>query len=347
VGGSWWEDRRPVIDRLKRSLPGRVAVKFDQDRAASWAVQIAWSSLLAFFPIILIAVAVLGYLLNLAGQGGDEVRRSVSAIFPDADAQKQVQDVLLHYKQQSGIFAVVGLGGLLLSGSALFGTMDHAFATVYRVRPRALLPQRLMSVGMIGLFTALIGLDLASSSLLPALKNLGGFIPHGLTTGPLAFVLQLLLGVVAGFVAFAVIYFVVPNRRQRWTDVVPGALLSGVLLEGVTLIFPLYLSLNRGTAAYGKTFGLFFVLMTFFFALGLVTMLGAEVNSVLHGVDPEPAARARKLGSEQTPDDALAVAAASADNRGHRAAPRGLKTVLGAGIIGWAIGVATARRMAR
>src|ERR1700682_492063 len=166
-----------MIDRLKGSLPGKVAVKFGEDRAANWAVQIAWSSLLAMFPIILIAVALLGYLLNLAGQGGDDVRRSVSAVFPDADAQKQVQDVLQHYKQQSGIYAIVGLGGLVLSGSALFGAMDQAFATVYRVPPRALLSQRLMSVGMIGLFTALIGLDVASSSLLPALKTLGGFIP--------------------------------------------------------------------------------------------------------------------------------------------------------------------------
>jgi membrane protein len=277
-----------LIDWVKRSLPGRVALKFGEDRAPNWAVQIAWSSLLAMFPIILIAVAVLGYLLNLAGQGGDEVRRSVAAVFPDADAQKQVQDVLLHYKQQSGIYAVVGIAGLVLSGSALFGTMDQAFAAVYRVSPRGLLSQRLMSVAMIVLFTALIGLDVASSSLLPALKNLGGFIPRGLTVGPLAFGLQLLVGVVAGFLVFAVIYFVVPNRRQRWTQVVPGALLSGVLLEVVTLIFPLYLSVNRGMAAYGKTFGLFFVLMTFFFFLGLITMLGAEVNSVLYPGDPKP-----------------------------------------------------------
>lgn len=277
-----------MIDRVKRSLPGRVALKFGEDRAANWAVQIAWSSLLAMFPIILIAVAVLGYLLNLTGQGGDEVRRSVAAVFPDADAQRQVQDVLLHYKQQSGIYAVVGIAGLVLSGSALFGTMDQAFATVYRVSPRGLLSQRLMSVAMIGLFTALIGLDIASSSLLPALKNLGGFIPRGLTAGPLAFGLQLVLGLVAGFLGFAVIYFVVPNRRQRWTQVVPGALLSGVLLEVVTLIFPLYLSLNRGMAAYGKTFGLFFVLMTFFFFVGLITMLGAEVTSVLYPGDPKP-----------------------------------------------------------
>ena len=81
-----------MIDRFKGSLPGRVAIKFNQDRAANWAVQIAWSSLLAFFPITLIAVAVLGYLLNLAGQRGDEIRLSISAVFPDPDAQKQVHD---------------------------------------------------------------------------------------------------------------------------------------------------------------------------------------------------------------------------------------------------------------
>jgi membrane protein len=271
-----------MVERLQASLPGRVVAKFLEDRAPNWAVQIAWNGLLAMFPIILIAVAALGALTGIAGLGGEDVREVVSALFPDPDAQRQVQEALRNFKQQSGVYAVVGFAGLFLSGSALFGTMDQAFAEVYQVKPRRVVAQRLMSLGMILLFTVLIGLDVLSSSLLPALKNLGGIIPGGLTRGPLAFILQLEVGVLAGFILFATVYYVVPNRRQRWKQVVPGALVAGVLLELVTLVFPVYLSLNRGMAAYGKTFGLLFVLMTFFFSLGLITMLGVEVNCVLH-----------------------------------------------------------------
>src|ERR1700736_3464534 len=175
-----------MIEKLKASLPAVVVFKFLEDGAPNWAVQIAWSALLAMFPIILIAVAALGTLLGMAGVGGDEVRRTVSAVLPDPDAQRQVQDALRNFKQQSGIFAVVGFAGLFLSGSALFGTMDQAFAHIYKTKPRSLVSQRLMSLGMILLFTFLIGLDVLSSSLLPALKNLGGIIPFSLTAGPLA-----------------------------------------------------------------------------------------------------------------------------------------------------------------
>src|ERR1700682_167780 len=252
-----------MIERLKASPAGRVAQKFLDDHAPNWAVQIAWSALLAMFPIILIAVAVLGVVTGMTGLGGEDVRRRVAAVFPDADAQRQVQEALRNVKQQSGLFAVVGFAGLFLSGSALFGAMDQAFAEVYQARPRSLVSQRLMSIGMILLFTALIGLAVLSSSLLPALKNLGGIIPWSLTSGPLAFILQAVGGVLAGFILYATIYYVVPNRRQRWSQVLPGALVAGVLLELVTLLFPVYLSLTRGMAAYGKTFGLLFVLMTF------------------------------------------------------------------------------------
>ena len=79
----------------------------------------------------------------------------------------------------------------------------------------------------------------------------------------------------------------IPNRKQQFRKVVPGALVAGILFEGVTLLLPLYLELNKGINQYGKTFGLFFVLMTFFFFIGLITMVGVEVNSVIYPVPVE------------------------------------------------------------
>jgi membrane protein len=336
-----------MIERLKTSLASRVAQKFLDDHAPNWAVQIAWSALLAMFPIILIAVAALGALTGMTGLGGGDVRRTVAAVFPDADAQRQVQEALRNFKQQSGLFAVVGFAGLFLSGSALFGAMDQAFAEVYQARSRSLVSQRLMSIGMILLFTALIGLAVLSSSLLPALKNLGGIVPWSLTSGPLAFILQAVVGVLAGFILYATIYYVVPNRRQRWRQVLLGALVAGVLLELVTLLFPVYLSLNRGMAAYGKTFGLLFVLMTFFFFLGLITMLGAEVNSVLYPVELKREILIPAGGVSAIQSEVPVSQVSHGSHPGGRLVPGGFKTVIGAGVIGWAIGVVTGRSVGR
>jgi hypothetical protein len=76
-------------------------------------------------------------------------------------------------------------------------------------------------------------------------------------------------------------------------------------------------------------------------------MLGVEVNSILYPAPPEPAEHAARIGSDQTPDDAGAAAAAGTGRGDRRKVPPGLKMVLGAGVIGWAIGVVTARRTAR
>ena len=57
------------------------------------------------------------------------------------------------------------------------------------------------------------------------------------------------------------IYWVVPNRPQHWRDVWPGALLCGVLIEILTLAWPIYTRLMHGFNTYGQTFGLFFLLL--------------------------------------------------------------------------------------
>jgi membrane protein len=191
-----------------------------------------------------------------------------------------VTQALTGVQNQAGWLAVVGLLGLVWGGSALFGMMDQAFACVYRTRPRPFIRQKLMGIGMIALFTVLTGVAVLTSSLLPTLKNLPN-IPYRLTQGVAPLALQVVIGVAAGFLLYLAIYFFVPNRKRAFRAVWPGALLAGLLFEAVTLIFPIYLSLNQGINAYGKTFGLFFVLMTFFFFVGLITMLGAELNSVL------------------------------------------------------------------
>src|SRR5207253_11284593 len=109
-------------------------------------------------------------------------------------------------------------------------------------------------------------------------------VPSLLTSGVAALILQAIIGLIAGFVLFLSIYFIIPHRRQQFKKVWPGALVAGVLFEAITLLFPLYLEINKGINQYGKTFELFFMLMTFFFFLGLITMIGVEVNSVIYPV---------------------------------------------------------------
>jgi len=266
------------------SVPGQVVRKFLEDQAPNWAALIAWNALFAMFPIVLFAASLLGFALSLFGEANAAVYRTIfSAIPGDPQQQAQLIKAVSGVKSNSGILFVVGVIGLLWGGSALFGLMEQAFAVIYHTKPRDFIRQKLISVGMVFLFTVLVGVAVGTSALLPALKHIPN-IPTFLYSGVAAFMLQVIIGVAAGFLLFLSIYYVIPNRRQRLRQVIPGALVAGILFEVITLVFPLYLSLNKGINQYGATFGLLFVLMTFFLFLGMVTMVGVELNSVIYPV---------------------------------------------------------------
>jgi membrane protein len=219
-------------------------------------------------------------------------------------------EAIRHFEAQKGLLIVVGVLGLLWGGSALFGAMEQAFAVIYHTKPREFLPQKIMSIGMIFLLTVLGGVAVVSSLALPALPEIPG-APAALKGG-LSLVVQVVVGLISGSLLYLSVYFVVPNRPQQFRQVLPGALVAGVLFELVSLLFPLYISLTNSTVTYGKTFGLFFVVLTFFFFFGLITMVGVEVNSVLYPVPVDQPARG----------DLLAVAPKTAGEADRRGAPQ-------------------------
>ncbi len=266
------------------TVPGRVIRKFLEDQAPNWAALIAWNTLLAMFPIVIFAASLLGFALRFFGQANTIVYTTIFSALPGN--QTELVKAVGGVKSQSGLLFIVGLVGLLWGGTALFGVIEQAFAVIYHTRPRDFIRQKLIAFGMVFLFTILVGVAVATSAILPALKHIPN-IPEVLYSGVAAFILQVLVGTIAGFLLFGSIYYVIPNRRQDVRKVLPGTLVAGVLFEVITLLFPLYLELNKGINQYGKTFGLFFVLMTFFFFIGLITMIGVEVNSVIYPVPIE------------------------------------------------------------
>lgn len=313
------------VSRLTDSTVGRLFRKLGRDNAFNWAVILAWNFLQSLFPMVLVMAAILGLALGYVGIGSDQVYRTVLSIIPDGAAQGEALKALQYFHQKSGIFFLVGFAGLVWSGSGLFRSMEKAFATIYQTKQRPLPKGVLMSVGMVFLFTVFAGLMLVTSFLLGLLDKLP-FLPTALHNGAAAFGIQFLVGLLAGFLLFLCIYYVVPNRQQDWGKVWPGAALAGLLFELLSLFFPLYLRLTGGGSAYGKTFALLFLLMVYFYFLGIVTMVGAELNSLLYPAEvgqtePEPAPIAKpKRPSRLIGLAALGVLWATGVLRGRRRA---------------------------
>jgi membrane protein len=334
------------MGRLMDSVPGRVIKKFLDDQAPNWAALIAWNALFALFPIVIFAASLLGFVLRVFGEANDAVYKTIFSVIPnDSGQQTDIIKAVSGVKSQSGVLFIVGLVGLLWGGSALFGAMEQAFDRIYHTKPRDFVQQKLIAFGMVLLFTILVGLAVATSAILPALKGMRD-IPAFLYSDGAGLILQMIVGIVAGFMLFASIYYVIPNRKQTFRKIIPGALVAGILFELITLVFPLYIALNRGINQYGATFGLLFVLMTFLFFLGLGTMLGVEVNAVLYPEEVQKPAHGDNAASKtfdkpgqraKPQDEASSNGAPGPVRRGVRGRTA-LLMALGASVVGVLLG---------
>src|SRR2546428_7028747 len=128
--------RIDAMGRLMDSVPGRVIRKFLEDHAPNWAALIAWNTLFAMFPIVIFAASLLGFALRRFGEMNDAGYKTIFSVIPgDIQQQQELLKAATGVKSQSGILFIVGLVGLLLGGSALFGGMEQAVTVVHPTQP--------------------------------------------------------------------------------------------------------------------------------------------------------------------------------------------------------------------
>jgi len=105
---------------------------------------------------------------------------------------------------------------------------------------------------------------------------------------PLAWVSGFVVGSAVMVGLLVMLYRFVPNRTFEVRDVVPGAMMAGILIEVFSLGFPLYVRLAGGFNTYGAQFGLFFLLAAWFYVVSELILLGAVYNRFRLG---QPTAR--------------------------------------------------------
>ncbi|MBV8526731.1 MAG: YihY/virulence factor BrkB family protein [Candidatus Dormibacteraeota bacterium] len=265
----------------------RVVKRYADANGGTYAVNIAWNTLFAFFPIILLISTTLTAIFG-GGDIGNAIDQNIERVIP-GDPGTEIVQALHSFHQATGPLLALSILGLLWSGTALFGALEQGSNALYPAKPRSFVRQKLMGVVLIVVFTVLVALEVGSASALSfvtSLPNAPGFV----RSTESASLIQAGFGLLDGLLLFGAIFVLVPNRRRRIRDVWPGALIAALLLEGFTLLFPLYFRLQHGFTTYGSTFALFFLLLTFAFWVAQITMLGGAVNVELH--PPETPARA-------------------------------------------------------
>lgn len=268
-----------LLRRLDCSPVGRFYAKVSADRALTGAIQIAWQAMFSSFPLIVGLLGLFGLVLRDPAQRL-QIADAVASQFPS-----QVGDLLgfiEETRQLGGLLGAVSLVGLLWSGYWLFQTMELVFNHFYGAPDRGFRQQLAMAVVMMSLYAALSSLSVLASTAAGLLVTYSERVARVEITGidPLV---GWLVAIASAVAMFAAIYRVVPNTRLTMADVWPGALLAGVLFVLLSQAFPLYFRALGGSYAAYKTLGLFLMLMTWFYCLAVILVLGVELNAFLGG----------------------------------------------------------------
>ena len=262
------------VDVLKRTLKS-----FLGDDAMGLSAQIAFSSLLAFFPAVVFLVG----LLDLVG--AYEALQDFLAPVAPGDVIETIETLQEDTSKGTSVVAfLVGAAGAVWAASGAMNAVIKAVNRAYdRVETRPFWKTRLIAIFLV----VLTGLVLAGLLLLIVFGGpLGTAIADRVGAGG-AF--ELLWGILRwpiAFVAilafFALVYYLAPNVDVRaWQWVTPGSLLGSALWLLLSALFALYTSFSD---SYSKTYGALasgIVLLLWLNYSAFALLFGAELNSEL------------------------------------------------------------------
>lgn len=263
------------LDVLKRSFR-----EFIADDAMGLAQQIAYSSLLAFFPAVIFLVGLLGLI-----DAYDDLKQFLAPVAPGA-VTDTIDTLAGDNRKTSTSLAASALGaaGAVWAASGAMNSVIKAVNKAYeQTETRPFWKTRLTAIFLValtGLVTAALFLLIVFGGPLgEAIAEKAGLgrafhLLWGVVRWPIAFLAVLLF--------FAIVYYLAPNREERdWRWISPGSLVGGVLWLALSALFALYTSLS---SSYNETYGSIaggIVLLLWLNYSAFALLFGAELNSEL------------------------------------------------------------------
>ena len=155
-----------------------------EETLAMHAAAIAFYGLLSFGPVILVILSLGGMILSSHENLQDVLRNNLALVFPAA--RDELLEQVTGFGAPSKVYGLLGLAGLLWSGSRVFASLDTSLNDIWRVRKtRPYWKHRLLSIGLVPLLLLLfIGL-LSATSLQNLIEGTAVLTENGPIASPL------------------------------------------------------------------------------------------------------------------------------------------------------------------
>jgi membrane protein len=250
----------------------RVLSKFFADRGTHLAAMIAYFALLSFVPLTFLSLSLLG----LAGRADESsfLVKEIKHTLPGTPINNII-DLVHTVQDNAAALGLIGGAALLWASLSLFSVLESAFNIVYGRPNRSFLHGKgLASVLMVGSLVTLFVSLLVGSLGVSALKEYApGFVGNWVT----AYVVSIVVSSLGVFAFLVSCYYWLTNEELSLREVLPGALLATVFLQGTFQVLPLYqryADLNPGLRAFGAPA----ILLVWLYVMSNVIVFGAELN---------------------------------------------------------------------
>jgi inner membrane protein YhjD len=245
--------------------------KFGDDEGGKLVGQLTYRGFLSLFPLLLVTVTVLGYVLEGRPDLQQDILDSAVSQFPVIGDQLRQNVGSLN----GNIWALlIGIGTALWGGLGVTQAAQDVLATVWNVPRRhrpGFLPRLLRGVLLLGVLGLAVLTTALLTSLATAVDELGSLGRIGLIAAALALNVWW----------FALAFRTLTPKGPSWRELMPGAIAAAVgfqilLVLGTTIVDR---QLSGATSAYGL-FGVVLGLMAWIAVLSTVFVYAAELNPV-------------------------------------------------------------------
>ena len=245
--------------------------KFSDDQAGNLAVTVAFYGFFSVFPLLLVFVTVLGYLLAGDTALRDSISNSVLGSFP------VIGTTIKHNRLRGDALALIaGIVLSLWSGLGVTGAMSTALEQVWEI-PRSERANFFQKKIRGLLLLLIVGLMFALGS---AASGLAG---EGLGGGVVTYVAGIVASIIVNFGMFLASFHFLCEQPPGWKELVPGAMLAAFLLTVLQYVGGIYIGhIKHSDSAYG-TFALVLGILTWLHLITQLTLYSAEFSTVLAG----------------------------------------------------------------
>lgn len=257
--------------------------EWNEDKVPRMAAAIAFYTLFALTPIMIVAMAIGSTMFDEAlvrREVLDQVRFLIGE-----QGTAAIQLLIKNAPEQQGGWGAtfVGLATLFFAATGVFVELKDSLNTIWEVRPKPglglveMIKDRLLSFAMVLVIGFLLLVSLVTSAMLSALgRQLSLYLPLPVgfwTAGD--FLVS--FGVIT--LLFALIYHSLPDAVVAWRHVWLGAAVTALLFVFGKMLFGWYLGHSTIGSSYGAAGSLVIVVLWTYYS-SLILLFGAEVSFV-------------------------------------------------------------------